>query len=206
MTEINVKTTSSEMGSMGESSPYKEGNLTSPASVRNLKLQYLKMTQKLTPPVSAISSDGEDWKNNDNNASIRVISKTRSFFKPHSAPTAIDFRRRAKTAKMLKNVSLLKAVKANYPFIYRINDGIGTTNTMLQKVCEERGWKEFRESSLYQSGITPYERAMRGATGWNLWWSYSMSQFSPYKYLRTWQFTNHNPKGFHFCNKLYLTM
>ncbi|CAL8091207.1 unnamed protein product [Orchesella dallaii] len=113
----------------------------------------------------------------------------------------VELRKRAAREKALDDSTLLNAVKANYRFVYRINDGIGTTNTILQKVCDERGWREFQER---QSG-TPYEKAMKGATGWNLWWSYNLYQFSPYKYLRHWQFTNHNPKGFQFCNKLYLT-
>lgn len=137
-------------------------------------------------------------------------SKTKSHIpqRPHPRETLVEIRRRT-TGKPVDHLTLINAVKANYPFIFRINDGIGTANTILQDVCKERGWEQFEEVMPGMGrAATYYDRSitMRSATGWNLWWSYSMYQFSPYKYLRPWQFTNHHPKGFQFCNKLYLTM
>lgn len=123
----------------------------------------------------------------------------------HPRESILEMRRRH-AGKTMDDIMLINAVKANYSFIYRINDGADTVNTILQRVCNERGWREFQELLPGVGNATSYERAMRSATGWNLWWSYSIYQFSPYGYLRHWQFTNHNPKGFQFCNKLYLTM
>ncbi|ODM95085.1 putative tubulin polyglutamylase TTLL2 [Orchesella cincta] len=148
-------------------------------------------------------STGKQFHKSTKNAPVIYCTsfKNKYFATSRYRESIVELRKRAAREKALDDITLLNAVKANYRFVYRINDGIGTTNTILQKVCEERGWREFQER---QSG-TPYEKAMKGATGWNLWWSYNLYQFSPYKYLRHWQFTNHNPKGFQFCNKLYLT-
>jgi len=98
------------------------------------------------------------------------------------------------------SLDLIDTVRTNYPFIYRINDGV-SNNTILQTVCEERGWVEFKDPVK----LNQREREVHDDVGWNMWWSYNFYQSSPYRTLKMWQYTNHNPRAFQFCNKSYLT-
>ncbi|KAE8738962.1 hypothetical protein FOCC_FOCC015540 [Frankliniella occidentalis] len=55
-------------------------------------------------------------------------------------------------------------------------------------VCLERGWREYYEGTALRDH-------------WNLWWKTAGHSASLYKQLRTWQFTNHIPKGSSICRK-----
>ncbi|KAJ1522927.1 hypothetical protein ONE63_002066 [Megalurothrips usitatus] len=56
------------------------------------------------------------------------------------------------------------------------------------QVCLERGWREYYEGTALRDH-------------WNLWWKTAGHSASLYKQLRTWQFTNHIPKGSSICRK-----
>jgi len=87
------------------------------------------------------------------------------------------------------------------PFVYRIGEprsGVPSNapiTSVLQAVCEERGWKEYSKEE---------ERLLNGhLLGWNLWWKTSFSA-APQRTLYSWQFVNYIPRAIGFCNKEYL--
>lgn len=101
--------------------------------------------------------------------------------------------------------NLFDTIRTNFPFIYRINDG-ASNNFVLQRVCEERGWQEFKDQvPKVKASRSRIERELYENTNWNLWWSYNFYSGSPYRTLKCWQYTNHNPRAFQFCSKSYLT-
>ncbi|PSN44091.1 hypothetical protein C0J52_11918 [Blattella germanica] len=73
------------------------------------------------------------------------------------------------------------------PFVFRINDN-GAGPNLLVQVCVERGWREYSECGVLRDS-------------WNLWWRTTGMPLSHYKTLKTWQFTNHIPKGSSICRK-----
>lgn len=85
------------------------------------------------------------------------------------------------------------------PFIYRIGDpkpGVHINpGSILQAVCEERGWKEYGPEE---------ERCLNGSVlGWNLWWKTVFST-APQRSIYSWQYVNYIPRAIGFCNKEYL--
>ncbi|XP_034231748.1 probable tubulin polyglutamylase TTLL2 [Thrips palmi] len=76
------------------------------------------------------------------------------------------------------------------PFIFRINEAGNPSPGpyLLWQVCHERGWRPYSEGSTLRDH-------------WNLWWRTGGHSPALYKQLRTWQFTNHIPKGSSICRK-----
>ncbi|CAG7815399.1 unnamed protein product [Allacma fusca] len=98
-----------------------------------------------------------------------------------------------------KNEIMQRAIWEFFPFVFRINDNQipgKTTLTILEKVCKERGWKEFGESNGKIIG--------GNVLGWNLWWRSVVMMHTQTRSLYSWQYTNHIPKAINFCNKEYL--
>lgn len=140
-----------------------------------------KATSKISGKISlahSISSPNTSFKTKCFSSSTTQTQNIYTPLRGRPRETIMDIRRRvtAREKGVVDDITLINAVKANYRFIYRINDGVGTVNTILQDVCEERGWREFQEMVPGVGNMSPYERAMRSATGWNLWWSYSIFQ------------------------------
>jgi len=101
-------------------------------------------------------------------------------------------------------LDLIDSVRTNFPFIYRINDGV-SNNTVLQAVCQERGWQEFSSETPEYKALGPKDQEYYEDTNWNLWWAYRFYVGRPYRSLKCWQFTNHNPRTFQICSKIYLS-
>ncbi len=84
-----------------------------------------------------------------------------------------------------KGFNLFDTIRTNSPFVFRINSGM-SNNVILQSVCEERGWQEFKDTPKEKTELNYYkvEREIYEDANWNLWWSYKFFQSSPYRTLK----------------------
>ncbi|CAG7731058.1 unnamed protein product [Allacma fusca] len=81
--------------------------------------------------------------------------------------------------------------RTSTPYVYRINDGVSSSASILQQVCEERGWREFTSDE-------------RKHDEWNFWWRTTTMKLTTVRQLSSSQHTNHIPKATTFCRKDFL--